>query len=174
MHGTAAPKARLVAGALTLVVSTSTAAVSGQELELAAAADVLAGIEGGGSGYASGVRQARTTLRLGGEGWLDESPANILSVAALVEIERRASVGADLRYTRLVADILAFHAGAVGIIAPRHMVGATFGVALRIPIGDIVALSAGPTANVYFLGSDLPGSNVLWQGLVQGGVRVSF
>jgi len=163
-----------IAGALTLAVSLSTADASAQELRLGAEADVLAGVEGGGSDYAAGVRRARTTLRLGVSGWVDESPENIISAAAIAELEPRATIGADLRYTRLVGELFAFHAGAIGIIAPRHMIGATFGMAFRIPIADAFAVSVGPTANLYFLGSDLPNSNVMWQGMLQGGVRVSF
>lgn len=169
-----AASAAWIAGAVTLAVSLSTVDAAAQELQLGAEADVLGGIEGGGSGYAAGVRRARTTVRLGVSGWVDESPLNVISVAALAEIEPRASVGADLRYTRLVGEVFAFHAGVIGIVAPRHMIGATFGVGLRIPIADAFAFSVGPTANLYFLGSDLPDSNVLWQGMLQGGVRVSF
>ncbi|MCA9625905.1 MAG: hypothetical protein KC731_43080 [Myxococcales bacterium] len=166
--------APLVAGLLALGVSLVAPTAEAQKLELGAHADVMTGIEGGGTGYAAGVRRARTTLRLGVFGFIDESPENILEASAIAEIEPTASVGADLRYIRLVADVFAFHAGAVGIIAPRHMVGVTLGAAYRIPLGEVLALSVGPTFNLYFLGSDLPNSNVLWQGMLQGGVRVSF
>jgi hypothetical protein len=166
-----APRAAVIAGALTLAVTPSTSRA--QQPMFSAAADVMSGVEGGGTGYASGVRRARTTLRLGVDAWIDESPNDLLALAAIVELEPRASIGADLRYTRLVSD-WAFHAGAIAIIAPRHMIGATLGVGYRIPVGEMLTLSVGPTANVYFLGADLPERQVVWQGMLQGGIRVGF
>ena len=54
------------------------------------------------------------------------------------------------------------------------MIGATFGFAWRYPLSESVHINLSPTANVYFVGADLPGSSVLWQGIVAGGVRVRF
>jgi len=145
-----------------------------QELVVTAAADVCEGIEGGAGGYAKGVRRARTTLRLGAEGYVDEMPNDQLSVAALVELEPKASIGADLRYQRMIEDYVALHVGAIGVIAPKNMLGVTLGGAFRWWLLDQFALSFGVTGNVFFLGSDLPSNNVLWQAMGQVGVRAKF
>lgn len=167
-------KAWFCAGALTVSVMTQTPSAQGQEATVAGVADIMSGIEGGGSGYAKGVRRARTSLRFGAEGWIDESPNNLLGLAALIEIEPRASIGADLRYIRLVGDSFAFHAGAIGIIAPKHMIGATFGAAYRLTLGEHAVLNFGPTGQFYFLGADLPEDAVIWQAMFQAGARGTF
>ncbi len=141
---------------------------------MAAAADVIAGVEGGGSGYASGVRRTRTTLRLGADLWNDEWPNSSLGVAALIEIEPVASFGAEVRYQHRLANNFVIHIGALAVLAPKHMIGATFGAAYRIDVTETFEVNVGPMANVYFIGADLPGSQVLWQGTLGAGIRVQF
>ncbi len=167
-------RAMATAGALALGLSCGAADAWAQRAVVAGAADAMSGVEGGGSGYAAGVQQARTTLRLGAEGYVDEFPNDVFGAAAIIEIEPSASIGADVRYLRQLGESFALHIGAIGIIAPKHMIGATFGAAFRIALGDSFKLQVGPTANVYFLGADLPDDRVLWQGMIQGGVRVEF
>jgi len=164
----------LTALILTMLLWLAPLRASAQELVISAGPDIMAGIEGGGSGYAAGVRRSRTTLRFAAEGFIDESPKNIFAAGVLVEIEPVASVGADLRYMRSFAEQFQFHVGATSIIAPKHMIGATFGFAWRYPLSESVHLNVNPTANVYFVGADLAGSTVLWQGMIAGGVRVRF
>jgi hypothetical protein len=142
-----------------------------QELHASGAADVVAGIEGGASGYASGIRRTRTMLRLGGEGYVDESPRHGLGIGALVELEPRASFGADLRYLFRFRELLVMHAGVTGILAPENMIGATFGCAYRMPLGKDLELNVNPLVNVYFLGNDLPTDTVIWQGMIAVGAR---
>ncbi len=156
------------------LVTCAAPAANAQEAVIAAAADVMSGVEGGGVGHAAGVRRMRTTLRLGAEGYVDEFPHDVLGLAAIIELEPTASIGADLRYIRLLGESFAFHVGAIGIIAPTHMIGASFGVAYRLAIGESFKLNLGPTGNVYFLGADLPDDRVLWQGMVQVGALVEF
>ena len=145
-----------------------------QELKVAGAADVIAGVEGGGSGYAAGVRRTRTTIRFGADLWVDEWPNNSLSVAGLVEIEPVASFGADVRYQRRVANDFVFHVGATAVIAPKHMIGATFGAAYRIDVSNMLEINVGPIGNVYFIGKDLPEGQVIWQATIGAGVRIDF
>ncbi len=159
---------------LTMLMWLAARGASAQQLVISAGPDIMMGIEGGGSGYAAGVRRTRTTLRFAAEGFIDESPDNIFAAGVLVEMEPVASVGADLRYMRSFAEQFQFHGGATAIIAPKHMIGATFGFAWRYPLSESVHINLSPTANVYFVGADLPGSSVLWQGIVAGGVRVRF
>ncbi len=113
-------------------------------------------------------------MRLGADLWVDEWPNNIFGVAALVEIEPHASFGADIRYQRRVSDNFVFHAGALAVLAPKHMIGATFGAAYRIDLNEMLEINVGPQANVYFVGADLPDSQVLWQAVLNGGIRVQF
>jgi hypothetical protein len=145
-----------------------------QQAEFAAEADVMIGIEGGSSGAAEGVRRTRTTLRLGAEGWIDESPDQHIAVAALIEVEPHASFGADLRYVHIFGDDFGLHVGATAIIAPHYMIGATFGATYRIPVAEHFAVAVGPTATVYFIGSDLPEDQILWQAMGQVGAYVAF
>ena len=164
----------LAATALIVGLCIDASPASAQQLEIAAAADLIAGIEGGGSGYAAGVRRTRTTLRVGADFWVDEWPNSSLGVGALIEIEPSASFGADLRYQHRVANDFVFHVGAAAIIAPKHMIGATFGAAYRIDVTEILEINVGPMGTVYFMGADLPDKQVLWQTTLGGGVRVSF
>jgi len=160
--------------AFTLLSLGWTADANAQRAVLAGAVDVMSGIEGGGSGYASGVRRARTTLRVGVEGYNDEFPKNIYTAAAIVELEPRASIGADLRYVRMFGDELALNIGAQAILAPKPLIGASFGAGYRLGLGDTWKLQVGPTINVYFLGADLPDKQVLWQGMLGAGVRLEL
>ena len=43
--------------------------------------DVRAGLEGGGVGYAEGVRRSRTVVRLGGDLWLFDPADDMIGVA---------------------------------------------------------------------------------------------
>ncbi|MBI4952572.1 MAG: hypothetical protein HY908_11110, partial [Myxococcales bacterium] len=142
-----------------------------QRAVVAADADVLLGIEGGGLDHARGVRRSRTTLRLGAQGYVDEFPSHALSAALLVELEPRASAGADFRYLFRIEDAFVLHIGAVGLFAPRTLFGATAGAVYEIELADEVALDFGPVVQTFFFGSDLPERSVLWQVLGQGGVR---
>ncbi len=147
---------------------------SAQQYVLGGAVDILAGLEGGGSGYASGVRRTRTTLRAAVEGYVDEFPKDIVALGLLVELEPVASIGADARYMRKVGKKLRVNAGVTAVVAPKHMVGATFGADYRIKFGDTIALAPSATGNVYFVGSDLAGSTVIWQLTLGVGARFAF
>lgn len=156
------------------VASAAPTAAPAQELHVAGAADVLAGIEGGGSGYAAGVRRTRTTLRLGIEGHVDEQPKHWLGVGALVEVEPRASFGADLRYLLRFRETMVLQAGVTTLLAPNNLIGATFGYAYRLPLGTGVELDVNPNVNVYFLGGDLPKDSAIWQGMLALGARIDL
>jgi hypothetical protein len=169
-----APSVLLAATVLTAVASALPARAAAQQAVLSGGIDVAAGIEGGASGYARGVRRSRTTFRFGAEGYLDELPDNILSLGVLVEVEPVATFGADLRYLRRFAADFNVHAGFTSIIAPKNMVGGTFGMSYRLGLSDAVALSFNPLGNVYFVGADLPDDTVLWQAMLAVGVRVKL
>lgn len=145
-----------------------------QRLVLAGTADVASGIEVGTYQRAMGMRRARTTLRIGLEGFVDESPENIIAAALLVELEPHATVGADVRLMRNVWKGLSVEVGATGYLAPYSLFGGTVGAQYRIPLFKNAWFSLGPSLNAYFIGSDLPANTIVWQGLFRGGVRVGF
>jgi hypothetical protein len=161
----------IVAGATWLVAPGAAHAQVG----VGGGVDVIAGLEGGGSGYAAGVRRTRTTLRVGLDLWPEASPENVLSLGALVEIEPAASIGADLRYERHFGGFFLLHLGGTAVFAPEYLIGASAGIGFRIELSKQVDIHIGPTANVYFVGSDLPDDQpLLWQATLGLGLRVAF
>lgn len=143
-----------------------------QDFPIGASADVGTGIEGGGKGFATGVRRARTLFRFGGEMALSDMPGPRVGAGLLLEIEPRTSVGADLRYLHLVGDRFLLHIDARGIFAPSTLFGAAAGAELRLPIAKRISLTVGPTLNAYFFGYDLPEGTVIFQGLLHVGIHV--
>ncbi len=157
-----------------LAAGTATTPARAQQLAIAGAADLATGIEGGGRGPASGVRRARTLIRAGAEAYVDESPKNRVGAALLLELEPHTAAGADLRYIRMLSDRFTLQLGGVAMLAPSTLVGATVGADYRFPLSPTVALTASPTVQVYFLGTDLPDGSVIWQGLLHVGVHVDL
>lgn len=148
--------------------------VRAQQYVVGGAAEVMTGIEGGGSGFRVPPQRARTTLRLGADVFVDESPKNIFGAAVLVEVEPKASVGLDLRYSRLLGRHATMGAGAIGYVLPETLIGPSFDVQARIPLSRSVAFTAGPMINAYVLGSDLPDGTVIWQGMLRLGIHASL
>lgn len=161
----------LAAAAAALVVPSEAAA---QELHASGAADFIAGIEGGGSGYASGIRRTRTMIRAGVEGFVDEQPTHWFGAGMLVELEPRASFGADVRYLLRFRDNMFLHAGATAVLAPDNLIGATVGYAYRLTLAKGVELNVNPLVNVFFLGGDLPKDTAIWQGTLSLGARLGL
>jgi hypothetical protein len=157
-----------------LATLAATTPAPAQEAAFGAFADVATGLEGGGRGHASGVRRARTLVRAGGEAWVNESPNNRVAASLLLELEPHTAAGADLRYVRLLSERFTLTLGGVAILTPHTLVGATAGAEYRLPLRPTVALTASPTIQVFFLGTDLPTDTVLWQGLLHVGVHVDL
>jgi hypothetical protein len=160
---------RLFGPVVASLLSASNAAA--QQYLWGGSAEVFSGAEGGTS--STPVRRTRTTLRVGGDVRIDESPRNVLSVATLLEIEPRASFGADVRYVRLV-NRFALGAGGIGYFSPASLYGATADVIYRLPISPSTSFTVGPSVNVFFLGSDLPDGVVLWQAVFRAGFRADL
>jgi hypothetical protein len=171
--------AQLVASA---IATTTTIAITlgftrearAQDYAFAASVSVAGGVEGGGRGYAAGVRRAPTALRIGGEARLPEMPRSIFEVGLLIGFEPEASVGVDLRYAHLFGKHLSLHIGGEAVIAPSTLFGATAGAEAIFPLRHSVDLFAGPSVTAFFFGNDLPDGNVLWQGLVHLGIHVDL
>jgi hypothetical protein len=145
-----------------------------QDYAFAAAVSFAGGVEGGGRGYAAGVRRAPTLLRIGGEARLPEMPRSIFEIGLLIGFEPSASFGADFRYAHLIGKHLSLHLGGEAVIAPSTLFGATGGAEVLVPLRRNVDLFAGPSVTAFFFGNDLPDGNVVWQGLVHLGVHVDL
>jgi len=128
------------------------------------------GIEGGAGSF----QRARTRLRFALELRIDESPEDALVGAAIVDVEPKSAFGGELRYLRTLTPRIAVSAGALGYFVPATLFGPSAGVEVRIPIGKKTSFAVGPEAAVLALGSDLPDGIVIWQALLQGGLRVDL
>lgn len=129
------------------------------------------GLEGGDPGTGMEWRRARLRV-LGGVDWRsDEEMADAFGLRAFVEVEKRASVGAEVRYERWMARDFGVWAGLTGTIAPETLFGGGFGCTAIIPFGKKVGLFIEPSFQAMPLGSDTPGDSVLIWGLLSAGVR---
>lgn len=145
-----------------------------QEWVIAGTAEVGSGIEGGGQGYASGIRRARTQLRFGAEFFNNEFEEDKFGIGLKLELEPEAAGGVDLRYIRQLNDSFMVHVGAEGFFVPDTLFGISAGLKYIFPLSKTIDLTAGPTIPVYFLGYDLPDDTIVWQALLQVGVRADF
>lgn len=133
--------------------------------------DVRAGLEGGGVGYAEGVRRSRTVVRLGGDLWLFDPADDMIGVALLAELEPHLGFGGELRYQRRLWDVAVVSVGPTAVFAPKTLVGATLAFSYRPALSEAVELDVGPVGNVFFAGSDRPERVVPWQVLLNAGIR---
>jgi len=165
---------RLFTSAMVIAALVSSAAnASAQQYKLGAYGGVSTGVEGGGTG-SFGVRRARTALRLGGDATVDEFPNDIFGVYGVIEMEPKASFGAEARYMRLLSPLNVVHVGGIGVFAPSTLFGANAGFDHRFAFGKSVALEVGPTFQVFFIGGDLPDNSVIFQGLLQIGLHANL
>lgn len=110
----------------------------------------------------------------GVEGFVDEQPTHWFGAGMLVELEPRASFGADVRYLLRFRDNMFLHAGATAVLAPDNLIGATVGYAYRLTLAKGVELNVNPLVNVFFLGGDLPKDTAIWQGTLSLGARLGL
>lgn len=131
------------------------------------------GVEGGG-GRATTMSRAQTRMRVGADLFVDERPEDVFGAAALIAFEPRTAFGLDFRYTRLALQKVALSAGAIAYLQPGSLVGPVAAAEYRLPLGKAFTLTAGPEVSCFVLGTDLPDRTVIWQALLQVGVRVSL
>jgi hypothetical protein len=130
------------------------------------------GLEGGDGGDGSlAWQRARFRLSGGIDFRSEEMPRDGVGVRAIVEIERRATLGAELRYSRWLGRGFGAYAGLSGTFAPESLFGGTAGVTALIPLGR-AGLFIEPSISALPLGSDLPDDSVLVWGLLTVGVNV--
>lgn len=165
---------RALAVAVAALVATAGAPARAQELLIGASAQAASGMQGGGRGDASGIFRARTRLRIGADLRVDESPKDIWMIALVADVEPRSAFGADVRYARALGTHFVVDAGLLSYFAPSTLFGAVAGLDYRLPISTSTAFTIGPDAAFFALGSDLPDGNVLWQVLLQAGIRADL
>jgi hypothetical protein len=129
------------------------------------------GLEGGDPGTGIQWRRARLRVLGGVDLRSDEGPADALGFRAFVEVEKRASVGAEVRYERWMARNFGVWADLTGTVAPETLFGGGFGCTAIIPFGKKVGLFIEPSFHALPLGSDTPGDGILVWGLLSAGVR---
>lgn len=129
------------------------------------------GLEAGDAGSGLEWRRARFRVLGGVDLRSDEGPADALGFRAFVEVEKRASVGAEVRYERWMARNFGVWADLTGTVAPETLFGGGFGCTAIIPFGKKVGLFVEPSFQALPLGSDTPGDSVLIWGLLSAGVR---
>jgi hypothetical protein len=162
----------MVAAALTLVGVTSvTGEAQAEELLMDGNFGLGTGLEGGDPGTGLQWRRARLRVLGGVDLRSDEAIADAIGFRGFVEIEKRASVGAEVRYERWMARNFGVWAHLTGTIAPETLFGGGFGCTAIIPFGKKVGLFIEPSFSALPLGSDTPGDSVLIWGLLAAGVR---
>jgi hypothetical protein len=129
------------------------------------------GLEGGDPGTGLEWRRARFRVLGGVDLRSDEGPADAIGFRAFVEVEKRASIGAEVRYERWMARNFGVWANLTGTVAPETLFGGGFGCTAIIPFGKKVGLFIEPSFQALPLGSDTPGNSVLIWGLLSAGVR---
>ena len=129
------------------------------------------GLEGGDPGTGIEWRRARLRVLGGVDLRSDEGPADALGLRAFVEVEKRASVGAEVRYERWMARNFGVWAGLTGTVAPETLFGGGFGCTAIIPFGKKVGLFIEPSFFALPVGSDTPEDGILIWGLLSAGVR---
>jgi hypothetical protein len=131
------------------------------------------GLEGGDAGTGK-LSWQRARLRLSGGVDLrsDEDEVQGFGIRGVVELEKRGSVGGELRYSRWLGRGFGAYVGVCGTVAPETLLGGVAGATLVIPFGKRAGLFIEPSLSALPLGSDLPGNSVLIWGLLSVGVNV--
>ncbi len=163
----------ILALALGIAVSLATTIASAQQYKVSAYAGLSSGVEGGSTSD-FGIRRARTMIRLGADASVDEFPKQIFGLYGVVELEPHASFGGEARFMQMLGTSNLVHVGGIALLAPSTLFGANAGFAHRFAFSKSVALEAGPTFQVFFIGGDLPDNAVLWQGLLQVGIHANL
>jgi hypothetical protein len=136
---------------------------------------VGSGLEGGNAGTKDLSWQlARLRLSTGIDFRSEEDPVQGFGVRGVFELQKRGSIGAELRYSRWISNVFGGYVGACGTIVPETLLGATVGATLRIPFGKRGGLFLEPSFSALPVGSDLPSKSVLFWGLLTVGVNVNL
>ena len=136
---------------------------------------VGSGLEGGDSGTGKlAWRRARLRIHTGVDLRTDESEADALGFRAFAEIEKRATLGGEVRYERWISHNVGAFAGVTGVVTPETLFGGDVGVTFVIPFGKRVGLYLEPQFAVLPVGSDLPSSGPLIWLLFSAGIKLGL
>ena len=131
------------------------------------------GLEGSDAGTGTlGWQRARLRLSAGLDLLDEDDPVQAFGFRAAVELEKRGSLGGELRYSRWLGRGFGGFVGVTGTVAPETLLGGVVGATLVIPLGKRFGLFVEPSISAFPLGSDLPGDSVLIWGLLTVGVNV--
>jgi hypothetical protein len=133
------------------------------------------GLEGGDTGTGQfGWRRARLRIATGLDYRDDESQANAFGFRVFAEIEKRATLGGELRYERWLSHNVGAYGGLIGVVTPETLFGGTVGMDFVIPFGKRAGLFLEPSASVLPVGSDLPSSGPLVWLLFSAGLKLGL
>jgi hypothetical protein len=131
------------------------------------------GLEGGDAGTGQlGWQRARLRLSGGLDLRDEEDPVQGFGFRGAVELEKRGSIGGEIRYSRWLGRGFGAYIGVSGTIAPETLLGGTAGATMLIPLGKRSGLFIEPSISAFPIGSDLPGNSVLIWGLLTVGINV--
>ncbi len=133
------------------------------------------GLEGGDAGTGSlSWQRARLRLSTGVDFRSDEDQEQGFGVRGVFELEKRGSIGAEIRYSRWLGRGFGGYAAVCGTFAPETLLGGTVGATILLPFGKRGGLYLEPSFSALPLGSDLPGNSILFWGLLTVGVNVNL
>jgi hypothetical protein len=133
------------------------------------------GLEGGDAGVGQlAYRRARLRILTGIDLRDDEEQSDALGFRAFVELERRGSVGAEVRYERWLTHTVGVYGGLTGTVAPETLFGGGVGATIVIPFGKRAGLYLEPSFQALPVGSDLPHGSVLIWALFSAGIQLSL
>ena len=133
------------------------------------------GLEGGDTGTGKlGWRRARLHITTGIDLRDDESQADALGFRAFAEIEKRATLGGEVRYERWISHTVGAYGGVIGVVTPETLFGGTVGADVVIPFGKRAGLFLEPSFSVLPVGSDLPSSGPLIWFLFSAGIKLGL
>lgn len=164
-------KLKLAVACSILAVLASAQPAHAEELLMDGNFGLGTGLEGGDPGTGLTWRRARFRVLGGVDLRSDEGPADALGFRAFVEVEKRAAVGAEVRYERWMSRNFGVWADLTGTIAPETLFGGGFGCTGIIPFGDKFGVFIEPSFQALPLGSDTPEDGILIWGLLSAGVR---
>lgn len=133
------------------------------------------GIEGGDKGLGTyGFRRARLHITTGLDLRDDESQSDALGFRAFVELEKRGSLGAEVRYERWLTRNMGAYGGLIGAVTPNTLFGGTVGMTIVMPFGKRAGLFLEPSFSALPVGSDLPSSTPLVWVLFSVGLKLGM
>jgi hypothetical protein len=133
------------------------------------------GMEGGDAGKGKlGWRRARLRINTGIDLRDDESQSDALGFRAFAEIEKRATLGGEIRYERWLSRSIGAYAGVIGVVTPETLFGGSVGATVVIPLGKRVGLCLEPSFSVLPVGGDLPSSGPLIWLLFSAGIKLGL